>query len=351
MRPAPVSLSRASWRYGGGFRRARSKMERPEAPRQEPWTEELAQKYNSVPIADLLDDPAFFGAVGGQSLWPENRSDILELFHLREKEGVCVFLDEEGIGSGKTTKGAAILACLLYYAVTDWNFRRRFRLDDNSEIALLMGSRKEAQSREVTFQKFLPYCSSPFFLRYFPPNYRREDFDPATVKKPKYPRAVRFPGHFYVFPITKNVLDVLGWDIYAATLDEANFLEMAMGSAQEREERMFDAASVFFDQGMERIRSRFSYGGRVYGQMNMISSRRYTDSFLTRAIRLERKSRAEGLRYLPPSMIRSRCTWQAQPVEKIDPEYVVVDILSGEIVGEGVRGDGKYENADGLGVY
>ena len=323
---------------------ARSSDGRGESLPQEAWTEELARKYNSVPVDELLDDPQFFGAVGGKDLWPEVRKDIIELWRERKENNVSVFLDEEGIGSGKTTKMAAICALMMYQALTDWDFRKRFGLMKQSRVAFITGSRGKVQSQEVTFDSFLPFCGSPFLRKYFPSNYRQEDFDPAVGGTRRVPKAIRFPGNFFVFPLSSEALSLLGYSIYVFSLDEANYLDMVVGSRRAIDGPVYDAAQNLFEEALARCESRFKVNGVNHGLIMMVSNRRHSKGFLSRMINLVQRGRRDEIEYLPPTMVRSRNSWDARPAQLMSKEYFVFDTQTMTSCGEGVFGDSKFPN-------
>jgi hypothetical protein len=253
---------------------------------------------------------------------------------------------ECGIGSGKTTMAAIIAALELFYCATDWNLRARFQMKPQTRVAFIFGSKDEHHSRMATFSEFLPFCSSPFFTDFFPPNYRREDFDPDSATQ-KSPKAVRFTGGYYVFPMTKNVLDLLSWNVRCAVLDEANYLEYVTNSKRAAETGVYDAAENFVDEAMPRIFSRWQTAGRTEGLCMLISNRRHSMSWMTKAID---KLQAGGQLSWPAMGLRLP-TWVMMPKERRSENYIVLDTTTMEIVGEGTAGDGKYPEAEGYGVY
>jgi hypothetical protein len=309
------------------------------APQRE-WTEKDYESLKSMSVREILTDDYFFGKVGGKDLFSPHMADIEELWERRKTEGVSLYIDQEGIGSGKTTKAAALSALLLLEILTTPDLRATFNA--NKDIVILTMSRKEKQSREVTFSTILPFCCAPAIIEHFPPNIRPEDINADQKVFVRYPKSIRFPGRVHIFPATKEVFDPLGYDIYAGTVDEANYLEVVAGSKREYgAQGRFDAAEIAFSEIFSRIKSRFSLHGRVYGLLHMISNSRYKGDFFDRTITLVERGELEKEPLLPPTMVTTRCTWQTVPASKFSDRFFYFDTSTMRIVGIDPEGGGK----------
>lgn len=288
------------------------------------WNKQQSDWLSNFSVKDLLEDDYIFGGVGGRDIWDCHKADIIELWERRRTEGVSLFIDQEGIGSGKTTKAGAITALLLLEILTTWDIRKIYSVQH--PIVLIAMSRTLQQSREITFDSMLKFCSAPIFMDYFLPNISRGDINPETGKISHYPKFLRFPGRVHVFPGSGDALGTLGFDIYGATVDEANYLEVVEGSKRAvGGDKVFDAAKILFEEIHGRIQSRFSIGGKVKGLLTMISNSRYVGDFFHRVIEMVEKGIKTEDALLPPTMVRRRATWDALPKEKMTGEFFLFD--------------------------
>lgn len=321
---------------------------------QKQLTKELADEIAAKSAEELLTDDYFFGRVGGKGIWRPHMDDIIELWERRRSEGVCLFVDQEGIGSGKTTKAAAISALLVLEILTTWNIREKFgiRMKD-APIVGITASRTEKQSREVTFNYILPFCTSQFFTEYFPPNFRKTEVLGVDGQLSYYPKTIRFPGGVFLFPATREVLSTLGFNIYFATIDEANYLQVVERSRQEFGDQSFDAAKFLFDEISSRIKNRFMVAGKVHGLLTMISNSRYVNDFLHRVITMVERGEREAVSYLPPTMVRRRAVWDVLwevPEKKLSHDYFTFDLENMRVSGHGTFGPDERPDRRGYEV-
>lgn len=313
-------------------------------------SDEEKRQITTMTPRELLHDPDFFGNVGGKGIWDAHLEDIEELWRRRRSdEGVCLFVDIEGTSSGKTTKAAVITVLLIIELLTTIGLREKFHLLPHSKITLMCLSRSSVQTKEVTFDRIVPFFASPFFDKYFPPNFRAQDYDPVTRTFQNYPSVIRFPGGIFLTPATGDVLSTVGYDIYGGTLDEANYMEVVAKSEKSKGETSgkFDAAEIAFDEIMSRIGGRFNDGEKTHGLLVMLSNPRYKRDFLDRVVTLVSEGRQSEYPTLPPTMVRRRDAWEPRPAELISKYWFVFDMEAMKIVDKGLKSEmqTKYPQA------
>lgn len=261
------------------------------------WSKDKEQEFLDVPVEKLIDDPYFLGLK--DEIYPVHKDDIIELWEERKK-GVEVFVDIEGIGSGKTYKFGIILWLLVYELICRHDLLGYYGLGKGSGISLVCMSRTSTLAREVTFQKVLPFFDCPFFKDYFPP---KIDFEEVKLKR-RLPSRLKFPKNIVIFPGTGEALSAIGYDIYGANIDEANYLEVVLDSKRAVTGRKYDAGEEMFKAIDDRIASRFPIGKR--GIVGLFSNARYVGDFLER---MYEKSKHEKRIFA-----KRRSTWKGKPV-------------------------------------
>ena len=145
-------------------------------------------------------------------------------------------------------------------------------------------------------------------------------------------------GNFILYNgvITHN--SALGYNLYAAVIDEANFLEVVEGSKR-GQGLVYDAAENMYNAVYDRMVSRFMRAGKVPGFIVMISSRKSRESFMEKKI-------IEGLNKQddPKSGIffKVKSLWEAKPDDFFPSKkyfYVNTDTM------------GKIQPAKGKALY
>lgn len=284
------------------------------------WDSKVRDEYACLPVETLIDDSYFLGIK--DELYPVHRRDIVELWQARKERGVDVFVDEEGIGSGKTYKFGVILWLLTYeLLVSDFKVRFPFT-GKGTGISLVCMSRNAVLAKEVTFQKVLPFFDCPFFKEHFPPSV---DFD-ITEKKRRLPSRLRFPKNVVIFPGTGEALSAIGYDIYGAAIDEVNYLEVVTNSKRAVTGRNYDAGEEMFSALYSRMASRFPEGNR--GIIGLFSNARYINDFS------ERKGREAKTN--KKIFYRRRAVWEAKPASFYKGETFKFDLDIKKVVDDEV---------------
>ena len=274
-----------------------------------PWSPELEEQAKSLSVEELLDNPYYMGKK--ESLFPEHRSDILELFERKANgENIELFVDEEGWGSGKTYKFAALLYIMVFEHIIMTDFRRDYpTLDPGTGISFVCTSRTGQLAKEITFEKVLPFfLESPFFLDYFPPDVDMKQIEDFKRK----PDRLRFPNKILIFTGTGSALSAIGYDLAGGGIDEVNFFDYVEGSVRndfsiDNEDGVYDAAEFIVRTVRGRIRSRFMINGKLskYSLLMAMSSSGFSGDFTSRM--------REQAKVDPTIFYRNRATWEGRP--------------------------------------
>ena len=280
------------------------------------WNNDTIAEFKDTPIETLLGDPYFLNLEG--KLFDAVYEDLVDLWGERKKREVNLAIFLEAIGSGKSFKSSIILWLLWFELSMHKNPQEHFNLADNSVIATMLLSRSETQSRRVVFTYAWERFQSGFNKDYFPAN-------------PRYAREIRIDRNkTCVYAGTSSAMSALGYNVYSAVIDEANFLEVTEDSKKAGED-IYDAGEEMYNAVMNRMTSRFMNRGKIPGIICLISSPRFPDSFLERKIAEIKSLGAEELH----SFWRSRSLWEAKGPKYFDmSKYFEVDVDTLEILKE-----------------
>lgn len=279
------------------------------------WSKDKEREFLNIPVERLIDDPYFLGIK--KEIYPCHKDDIIELWEAR-KDGAEVFVDIEGIGSGKTYKFGVILWLLVYELICRHDLLGYYNLGKGSGISLVCMSRTSTLAKEVTFQKVLPFFDCPFFRDYFPP---KVDFEEVKLKQ-RLPSRLKFPKNIVIFPGTGEALSAIGYDLYGGVIDEANYLEVVLDSKRAVTGRKYDAGEEMFKAIDDRIASRFPIGER--GIVGLFSNARYIGDFLER---MHERSKHDKRIFA-----RRRATWEAKPKKFYSGKTLWFDIDKKQII-------------------
>lgn len=280
------------------------------------WNDETIKQFRDIPIETLLNDPYFLGLEG--RMFDSVYADVCDLWNDRKNREVNLAIFLEAIGAGKSFKSSIILWLLWYEMCMHKNPQQAYGLADNSVICIMLLSRSEVQSRRVVFTYCWERFQSGFNKDYFPAN-------------PRFSREIRIDrNNTCIYAGTSSALSALGYNVYSAVIDEANFLEVTEDSKKSNED-MYDAGEEMYNAVMNRMTSRFMRQGSIPGVIVLISSPRYPDSFLERKIK---EGKAVGIEKLN-MFVRSRSLWEAKGEKYFDmSKYFVIDTDTLEIIKE-----------------
>jgi hypothetical protein len=217
-------------------------------------------RWQPVDARTWLFDPDFMGLEG--QLWPVLAEDFIEIVDGGYKE----VLIEGAIGYGKSFLTSLILTRQIYELSCFKNPQLAVGLADNSDIVIANIATKEKVAKDVVFGYIAGFVrGSPYFKRYFPP---QKDLTKEML----------FPHRLRVMPAASTQGSVIGQNIYAAALDEANFLFRGESERAGSVGEEFDLAKVLYNALSRRMDSRF---GKQRGVLIVSSSSMYPDDFTT----------------------------------------------------------------------
>jgi len=255
--------------------------------------------------------------------WDQIRS--IEIINDKELMDISVAGDNTYIAngaihhnSGKTTK-ASILMWLSWFHLCclEKSPQLYYDLAPNSIIALMMFSRSERQSRQVTFTEVWNRFQSPFNKDYFPPSER-------------YSREIRISANnTCIFAGTSSALSALGYNLYGGVIDEAAYLE-SIEDSNKAVDGNYDAAEEMYQAIYNRMLSRFMKKGKLPGLIAMVSSPQFPEDFMSRKIAEAQKVKDSGIFW------RRRSTWEAKGVKFFPEEqgHFFIDTETSEIISD-----------------
>ncbi|RJR27661.1 hypothetical protein C4561_01790 [candidate division WWE3 bacterium] len=241
------------------------------------------EELQDISISELLDSEEFLNTK--EWLYPCHRQDIITIFELKKKYDIHTVLDEEGIGSGKSTKLALLIALQIFKLGMKPNPQDELGLAPDRKIAFIMMSKNADKAKKVTFTEFLPLCNNKFFMQYLTPSPTFAEVQNKRI----YPSELKFPKNILVFPGTGAAASALGYNIYGAVIDEANYLEWTADSKKTAfggtSFAVYDAAKMMYDEIFTRMTSRYMRaGGRIPGLLVLSSNPSHNETFMERLI-------------------------------------------------------------------
>lgn len=215
------------------------------------WTPGLAEEFSRKSVETLIFDPYFLNLDG--IIYPKVADKIIALYWERKKRlednktPVQLVVFEEAIGAGKTYQASVITWLEWFYLSTAGvSPQITFGLAPDSKLAIILFSLNARKARSVTFTTLQPLFNSAFNRDYFRPN-------PKIVTQLDIPQ-----NNTLIFPGTGEAASALGFDIYTAVIDEANFIESSGGRTNVDKELGLDQAEMMETQITERQSSRFA---------------------------------------------------------------------------------------------
>ena len=177
-----------------------------------------------------------------------------------------------GIGVGKSHAALLTFAYHLYVLSCLENPQALFDLDASSEILFVFQTVNATLAKQLDYARFKAMIErSPYFNRVF--TYNRE-----------IDSEIQFPNRIIVRPVTGLESGTIGQNIYAAILDEVNFLEITQNSKKNMDGGEYDQAVQLYNSIASRRKSRFMKQGRTLGMLCLVSSKRYPNQFTDRKV-------------------------------------------------------------------
>jgi hypothetical protein len=181
-----------------------------------------------------------------------------------------------GIGVGKSHAALLTLAYHLYILSCLDSPQSLFDLDSSSEILFVFQTVNATLAKQLDYARFKAMIErSPYFRDKF--TYNRD-----------IESELQFPNRIIVRPVTGLESGTIGQNIYAAILDEVNFLEITQNSRKNMGDE-YDQAVQLYNSIASRRKSRFMKNGRTLGMLCLVSSKRYPNQFTDRKIAQSKK--------------------------------------------------------------
>lgn len=287
------------------------------------WTPELCAEFRKVGIGDLLFNSYFLGStLRKEDMYPAVLDTIYDIWNWindkdREKLYYVVLL--QAIGTGKTTCNTVLQWLQWYYLTTNWfDFRKDLHLIGNKPCAFIQMNVDASKARKVTFDSIYPlFENCAFNQEYFP-------IDKRVKSEIRIGR-----NNTIIFPGTGKAASALGYDIYAAGLDEmAKMRTIGDSTMGSNADGGYDVGKDMFDQIDQRIQSRFGYDNR--GVMIMFTQRNTGREFVEQ---LASKIRTGQQKH---AMLKEYNFWDAvgrnNPKHFISPKNVFINSKTYEVI-------------------
>lgn len=238
-------------------------------------------EYFEIPIdvRSFVEHPDYLGRTG---IYPSVIADLEAIFESNGKGG---FTKREaailkGIGSGKSYTAALTALYLTYIMLCFKNPQKRFGLDDSTKAAYMIVAPKASLAKDIVFGYCVQFVGrSSWFRTYYPPDPNIVSvlrFDKQPEDESGTPIAelnARPYKNLAIIPGNSSENSALGYALYGAAIDEANFwetYESLKSGTNERTDEMFTRLQ-------RRISSRF---GQEWGVLSVISSSEQDDDFV-----------------------------------------------------------------------
>lgn len=233
-------------------------------------------KKQPVDVLEFLLSSEYLNLEG--TLRPKIKNILIDIFG---KHSHCYEICLSGsVRWGKTYLACCGFAYHIYKLSCLYNPQTHYALSPGSEIIFTMQSTKEAKAKR-NFSEFKGMIDgSDYFKKHFPLQGRAKNY-------------AQFPNNITVKPIATTNTAAMSENVYAAFIDEANFLQVIKGSAhQGLDEQYYDQATVLYQTIKDRIQNQFKdiATGEWPGKLYLASSANHTDDFIQNKIKEAKKS-------------------------------------------------------------
>ncbi|WP_439813830.1 hypothetical protein [Zavarzinia sp. CC-PAN008] len=237
----------------------------------------LRMKRMPVPITEFLDSPEYLGN-GTFEVWPRLREEIIAMNPdvLLGEPHYHEILHGGATGTGKSFLATGNCAYQLYVATCFDEPQRLFNLSPVTPLVMMMQSVSTTVTKRVIYKPFRDLFTGMDYSR----RWLRWDKNKDST--------FVLEGNIEVAPALANIQAMVGQAIFAAILDEVNFMSVVENSKQVPGAAglggYYDQAATVYTNIARRRKSRFTSRGMTFGQINVISSVRYEGDFMERRI-------------------------------------------------------------------
>lgn len=287
---------------------------------------EVEYARRPVDVMTFLSDPYFLGETGS-SLWPQLKTDMVELFEGDYHEAVLA----GSIGWGKSFFATCAMAYVVYQISCLRSPQRAYGIDSGSAIYVAMLSVTEKVARRVAVNELIGKIEhSRYFKEHFP------------AKAAPSQLEIKFPNSVQVVAGSTGSSAIIGLNVFAGFIDESSF----MGDQKEVDRLgkfiASDTGEKIYKSIIRRMKSRFQRAGRLPGVLLVVSSKERPNAFIEKRVREAREQDDTHF------FVREYATWDVKPAEFFSPEKFKVvagnDRVQSRILGDDPREEAKYRD-------
>jgi len=239
-----------------------------------------------VDVEEFIESTDYLGNERDNWIWPSVKEDLIETFQ-KDHKGNWKYHEvvlDEGIRSGKG-EFASLAICYKTYLMLNWRDpQSHYHLSPEARPTVMNISIRESQAIQVVYSKIRGKIER---CKWF----KNHKFVPDKNIKSE----IKLPKEVHIIPGSSTDTSAIGYDLFAAVIDEAAWLIDLPGH---------DVAEEHYNQLQRRLKNTFPEDWLLI----MISSPRYVDDFIERKLE-------ESLTN-PKILGKRRPTWKAQPKER-----------------------------------
>ncbi len=290
-----------------------------------PLEQMINYKYRPVGLRTFIEDSFYLDKKG--TVYPKVMEELLEVNSGKYVEAVFT----GGIGSGKTFAAHYTIAYQIYLLSCMKNPHATFNLDPSSEILFVFQSISATHAKRLEFDRFRSLLSgSPYFKEVFP--YDR-DIESRLV----------FPNRIEVTPLSGQETAAIGQNVMGGVLDEVNYMAVVENSKAHVDGGTYDQAWALYNSIARRRKSRFIRGGKTYGMLCLVSSKRYPGQFTD--IKENESKEQLATKGYSDIFIYDKRAWETAPEGTYSGEVFTI------FIGDGFRKPRVIETEDDLAMY
>ena len=232
-------------------------------------------KHIPVTIEKFLDDEDFMGSTDIQ-FWPEVKAAIIELntgWFLGERHGAKTqFLGSGATGTGKSEISKATAAYNIYLMGCLHKPQTYWGLPSTTQMILPIFAAKPRVTKNVLYQPLRGYIET---MPWFQKNMRFDKFVESEMVFDDF--------NLRVTPVGADIDAILGEAVFAAIIDEINFMQIVENSKKAEvkggRSATYDQAQDIYRKTTRRKAGRFTRPGPNVGTISTMSSTLYPGEF------------------------------------------------------------------------
>lgn len=312
------------------------------------YPREAAMFKNAAEELILRDNPAFFDAIGRlkrtpvtidefveskeflagveYEIWPTLRDELRQMNPdvMIGEQPIHLNLLGGATGWGKSHLSTGTMAYQTYLLTCFDNPQRLFGLTPMTTIVGMLQSVSPTITKRVLYQPFRKmFTGMQYTQRWCGWNDKLESL-------------LELDGNIQIVPTAASLQSLLGQAVFAAILDEVNFMAIIEESKQVPGAQgmggYYDQAEEVFSNIERRRQRSFTTRGVSIGSISAVSSTRYKNDFLDRKIdEMERiyEEELQGNNPMPKNFLAMRHSQYSKNPRFADGKYATFDLLVG----------------------